>query len=131
MSASRHYINSFAVTLPGAIGAAAIATPVELPRDGFDVEFTRISIAQVQDGEVVPANCTIQIFEQGGTNSALFVQPQHARNIAGDGSLPWELAEKFRVSGNVRLSLSVVQLGNVESDVYVTLHGRRVQASAQ
>lgn len=126
--AQTHYINSFAVSLAAVVGAQAIATPIELPRDGFDVEFTRLSITQIVDGEVVPSNVLIQITEQGGTNTGLFVQPQHSRNLAGDGSIPWALAEPFKVNGNLRLQLVATNLGSEACDVYVTLHGRRVNA---
>lgn len=125
--AQKQYINGFSVSLPGTPGAVVAATPIELPRDGFDVEFTRISVTATANGNIVPANCLLQITEQGGQNQAVFVQAQHARNLAGDGSLPWQLAEAYRVNGNLRLSLTVTQLGSSPCDVFVTLHGKRVE----
>lgn len=122
-----HYINGFAVSVDA--GASATASPIEMPRDGYDVEFDRISITALNSGAVVEPNFTLQLTEQGGSNRTLFVQPQHARNLAGNGSQSWDLPAKWRVPGSVRVSMDVVGLhASGTLDVYVTLAGRRVPA---
>ncbi|MBA4286409.1 MAG: hypothetical protein C0434_12865 [Xanthomonadaceae bacterium] len=123
---SLHYINGFRISLPAAVNASGIGTPIELPRDGYDYEFAEIAVTQVVGGNVVATNVMLQISEQGGTNNALLVQPQHARNLAGDGSMPWKLAQPFRVSGNVRLQCEAINLSAAAADVHVTLKARRV-----
>lgn len=124
-----HYINSFRLALPANVGgvpARGEATPIELPRGDADIQIDQISITQVVNGQPVPPNFLLQITEQGGTNTGLFVQAQHARNIAGDGSRPWKLAEPLKVAGNVRLSLSVEKLTDAAAEIFVTLSGKRV-----
>lgn len=130
MAKKKHYINSFRIALGVGANTSGEATPIELPRTNEDISIERISVAQVENGVTVPPNFLMQITEQGGTNTGLFVQSQHARCIAGDGSRPWELAEPLVVDGNVRLSLSVLKLSNPAAEIFVTLFGRRVPAAA-
>jgi len=123
----KHYINQWTVAVPA--GETSSAGQIEMPRDGFDVEVRRLSVTAVNAaGAVVDPNVTIQIYERGGQNESMFIESMHARNLVGDGSIPWELDEPWLVSGSVRLALDVTNLDPANAvTVYVGLVGRRVK----
>lgn len=121
-----HYINHFRATATGGANSAVLTAPIELPRDGNDIEIEEIAAVQVEGGAVVPVNFTFQLIEQGGTNTGLFIQAQHAAAICGDGSQPWKLPVPLRLSGNVRIAAEIVKLSTAPAEIFLTVKGKRV-----
>lgn len=127
-----HYINHFRALASGGAGSTVLTQPIELPRDGNDIEIEEISAVQVEGGVIVRPNFTLQLTEQGGTNTGLFIQAQHIGAITGDGSQPWKLPVPLRLSGNVRIAAEIVKLSAAAAEIFVTVKGRRVpNASAR
>jgi hypothetical protein len=122
----KHYINSFVVKGLGA-NASDQGTPIEMPRDSFDIEIDQISVTSIRGGAIVAPNFVMQLTEQGGSNRTLFIQPQHARNLVGDGSMPWQLIEPWVVPGSSRIVLDVTSTDASAQDLYVMVSGRRVK----
>lgn len=124
----RHYVNSFTIALAATVGATASGTPIEMPRDGYDVLVEQVSITALDAaGAVVEVAQTLQFTDLGGANQTMFVQPQLGRNLVGNGALPWALPVPWRLPGSARLSCDAVNLVASARTLYVTIHGRRLR----
>lgn len=123
----RHYVNGYVIAL--AANATAQGTPIEMPRDGYDVSIEQLSVSVLSAAGVADTSVpvTLQLTDLGGTNQTFFVHPQIARNLVGDGQLPWLLPVPWRVSGSARLGCEVRNLTANAYTVHITVQGRRLK----